>query len=433
MGIKGISMKKLQYINEFLTEQLNHWLLFPFALFFSAFAWRTLHFSVLWIVFLWGICSFLPLAFFILRLKAKSLASFLILQPVTSLLPLGIATAVLLSNGYLFRLGQIICIGCAISYMFYSTLVYLKKKDAFTVSMQLSVGVAVAAGCIFLEAASGIDTAARMSYYIFPLIVSIGLFFIIIYIQRYIDFLNVNKSSAGYLPAAEMFHSGFGLAAGYTILGVAAMLVLAGGPWLGRLSTSLKMLFENILKWIVAKMKKTPTEDSIPIHENPGGMSGYLPEFKLNDTFRLWTILEYVFIFALLAVLLFLFVKALVKFIRYLQGLALSRMRQPDMDDGEAFDIREKCDIGDKTDRKKQKRFGPFSHSERIRRLYKKKLLSSTGQMTSAESKMLGIYTAREWEQKLSTLGMAAVYEQARYSGQEMTAEDVKRMKDACR
>ena len=58
MDIKGISVKKLQYFNEFLTEQLNHWLLFPFALFFSAFAWRILHFSVLWIVFLWEICSF---------------------------------------------------------------------------------------------------------------------------------------------------------------------------------------------------------------------------------------------------------------------------------------------------------------------------------------------------------------------------------------
>ena len=53
--------------------------------------------------------------------------------------------------------------------------------------------------------------------------------------------------------------------------------------------------------------------------------------------------------------------------------------------------------------------------------------------MTFRESKMLGVYTAREWERKLATQGMASVYEQARYSGQEMTAEDVKRMKDACR
>lgn len=433
MDFKGVNVKKLQYINELLTEQMNHWFLFPFVLLINVYARRTVDFRGLLVVVMWMICSLLPLAFFILRLKAKSAVWLFILQPVAALLPVGAAIAFLLLNGHMLQLGQLICICCAACYVFHSTLLYLKKKESFTGTMQLSLGVAIAAGCMFLESASGADLAVWMIYHIFPLVISIGLYFIIIYIQRYIDFLNVNKSSAGYLPAAEMFHSGFGLAIGYTVFGIVLITVIASGPWLGQLGTSLRGLFENFLKWIIAKFRGASAKDEIPINQDFGTSPGYFPEFRLNGTFWLWTVLEYVLIFALLAALLVILVKVLMKVIRYLQRLALSRMSQPDIEDGEAFDIHEKCDLSDKPDRRKQKRFGQFSYSDRIRRLYKKKLLSSTGKMTPMESKMLGIYTAREWEQRLATQGMASVYEQARYSGQEMTAEDVKHMKDACR
>lgn len=434
MDIKGVNIKALQYINELLTEQMNHWLMFPFVLFLSVYSRRTGDFSGILIVVMWTICSLLPLAFFILRLKVKSVTRFFILQPVAALPLLAAATTILLSNGYLYHTGRLICIVCAVCYMLYSTLLYLKKKEPFTGPMQLSLGVAISAGCMFFEAiTSGADPAVVMGYRIFPLIISVGLYFIIIYIQRYIDFLNVNKSSAGYLPATEMFHSGFGLAIGYTILGVVLIAVLACGPWIGRLGTYLMDLFDKFFKWLIAKFKGSSAEDEIPIVEDFGTTPGQLPGFKINDTFWLWTLLEYALVFAVLVALFIIFVRLLIKLIQYLQGLALSRVSISDTGEVDAFDIHEKCDIEDKSGKRRQRHFGPLSYSDRIRRLYKKKLLSSTGQMTFRESKMLGVYTAREWERKLATQGMASVYEQARYSGQEMTAEDVKRMKDACR
>ncbi len=433
MDFKGVNIKKLQLINEFLTEQMNHWLMFPLVLLVSVYARRTVGFRGILTVVMWMICSLLPLGFFILRLKVKSVARFFILQPAAALVPAGAAMAVLLFNGYMPYMGRLICIVCAVCYMFHSTLLYLKKKEPFTSSMQLSMGVAIAAGCMFLESASGADLAAWMNYHIFPLIISVGLYFIIIYIQRYIDFLNVNKSSAGYLPATEMFRSGFGLAIGYTVLGVALMTVLASGPWLGQLGASVKRLFLNLLKWLVAKLRGAAAEDELPTDQGSGTAPGFLPDFKLNDTFWLWNVLEYALIFLLLAALLIVFVRALIKLIQYLQRLALSRMSVPDAEGEDAFDIHEKCEPDDRQGKRKQKRWNPFSYSDRIRRLYKRKLLSSTGRMTPEESRMLGIYTAREWEHRLATQGMASLYEQARYSGQEMTAEDVKRMKNACR
>lgn len=435
MDFKGVNIKRLQYLNELLAEQMNHWYLFPIVLLASVYSRRLgYYFSGIRIVAMWMICSLLPLVFFILRLKIKSVVRFFILQAMAALLCVGAATAVLLSDGYFYRTGRMICIFFAVCYMIHSTLLYLKKKEPFTGPMPLSLGVAIAAGCIFFEALiSGVDPRTMMSYRIFPLAIAIGVYFIIIYIQRYIDFLNVNKSSAGYLPATEMFHSGFGLALGYTVFGIVLITVLANGSWLGRLGTFLISLLKKFIKWIFAKLKFHSTEDKIPIDEDLGTLPGQLPDFGTNDTFWLWTVLEYVFILAMFAAFLVLFVKGLIKVIQYLHRLAISRISILDIGDEDAFDIHEKCDMDDKSGKKKQRHFGPLSYSDRIRRLYKRKLLSSTGQMTPGESKMLGVYTAREWEQKLATQGMASVYEQARYSGQEMTAEDVKRMKDACR
>lgn len=431
---KGVNIKRLQYINEFLTEQMNHWLMFPFVLLISIYARRTGDFSGVAAVAAWMICSFLPLILFALRLRAKSVARFFILQPVAALVPVGAALVILLINGRMYLTGRLICVICALCYMLHSTLLFLKKKEPFTGPMQLSLGVGIAVGCMFFEMAmSGTDPAEVMGYRIFPLVVSVGLYFIILYIQRYIDFLNVNKSSAGFIPATEMFRSGFGLAMGYTAFGVLLIAVLASGPWLGRLGKALAGLMEQFFKWLIAKIKGSSVEEEIPIGQDFGTMPDQFPEFKINETFWLWRVLEYVLIASLLAALLFVLVKILASLIRYLQGLALSRMGTPDAEGEEAFDIHERCDLDGKSVRRKQRNLGPLSYGDRIRRLYKRKLLSSTGQMSPGENKMLGIYTAREWESKLSARGMAAVYEQARYSGQEMTAEDVRRMRDACR
>ena len=53
--------------------------------------------------------------------------------------------------------------------------------------------------------------------------------------------------------------------------------------------------------------------------------------------------------------------------------------------------------------------------------------------MPERESARLEYETAREWERKLETEGMADIYEQARYSRREVTAADVKKMRYACR
>lgn len=431
-----MNLKKLQYVNEFLIEQMNHWLFFPLALRFSGVQALPMDFRILQFLFLWMLLGLFPLVFFVLRTKLKSLFYLLLLQ-IAAAVPIVLAgTFFFLSDLYLSSLAQIICTITAIVYILHSMFLFVKFREPLTRQMPFPAGVAVV-----VVAMQGTDRAEWVNCYIFPMILCIGLYFVTMYIQRYIEFLKVNSSSAGTLPAEEMLHSGLGLAAGYTVFGTVVLLILSSGSWLGRFTAFLKDTFAKFTRWLKAWVKEWLRErlamssdadirdkDSAPDKELPR----FLQKMELNETSWLWRVLEYVFWIILLLVLLTALVVLIRGLIRYLQKIVLLRIHLPMIGDEEAFDIREKCDEGGR-ERKRPKRFGPLSYGDRIRRLYKKKLLSCTGQMTPQDSGRLGIYTAREWEDKLSTQGMADIYERARYTGQEMTAEDLSKMRESCR
>ena len=93
-------------------------------------------------------------------------------------------------------------------------------------------------------------------------------------------------------------------------------------------------------------------------------------------------------------------------------------------------DVREKCGIVKKDTAKRGTGFfRQFTPVERIRRMYKKQVLS--GSPEGAKKEKIPFMTARECVEKLSLPDMAGIYEKARYSDSEVTAEDVKKMKSA--
>ena len=154
-----------------------------------------------------------------------------------------------------------------------------------------------------------------------------------------------------------------------------------------------------------------------------------------NETFWLWQVLEVLFTVLLIAGLAFLVLKLLLKLIGLLQEYLNRRLGVKYAETEEMFDIREKCDTKETAQRKKPNLAMVFTNRERVRRLYKKKLLLSalrTQEQRGQGRDRLGLFTAREWEYRLHTRGMADIYERARYSEQDITSEDVKRMKEAC-
>lgn len=412
-----MKIKKIEYAREILAEQMNHWMLFPLVLTIMGLA--GMHKPPL---LLWELCSALPLLLFILRRRVKRFY-------VLVLLHMGSVGAVLGLNCINPSFQGGICVAAALVYALSSSRMQLRGR-LHTEPIPLPVGVAVSAIAILIQHYQGTD--GWDAYYTFALIGTVALFFIILYLQQYLDFLTLNQSSAGYLPAAEMFHSGLGLVLGYTLLGVAVLAASTHFTWLSALLRYVKDSILRFLRLLFSILfRDAPAKEPQLEEQIRGASEAVMPPEA--ETFWLWEVLWQIAGVVLLAVLVFAAVKLIIRLFIWLRDYFVTHGDKADVQKEDTLDIRERCSIEKNAKREKSAFFDAFSNRQRIRRLYKRKLVSVSVQLPERERERLSRDTAREWEEKLRTKGMAALYERARYCDCEVTGADVRKMKEACR
>lgn len=419
-----MNIDKIRFVTEILTQQMNHWMLYPLALLVAG-ASRNLAGEGDVMLPAWALCSLFPFLFFLIRLKVSRLIPFVLLHVGAAALSLLVPVG--------FPAGKVVCILCVLGYLFYSHVLRLKHDVMCSNPMHLPVGVGLGAVSIFMV--HYLEIREWDNCYIFSLIGGIALYFIIYYIEHYLNFLSVNESSAGFLPAREMFHSGMGLVLAYTLVGTAVLILSSQFAWLSGILQPLKNLFLAFLRFLFSGHTATEEEAEIPIvEEQPQGNMGEMVLPETNEPFWLWKVLEFIAIVALIVIICAVVALSLVKLFQLIRQYMNLRLRKEgSVEDAEAVDLREKCEVEKSTRRTRQSLFSALSPQERIRKLYKKKLLSCLPGMPEEDRNRLDLYTAREWERKLDCGGMSDIYEQARYSGREMTGAEVKRMKEACK
>lgn len=417
-----MSIKRIKILSELLTEQMNHWMLYPLALTFMGIlreASGTGSPSLL----LWIACGLFPIVFFLLRCKIGHLFPFIFLHLVIALFTL------LIPNRYLAV--KILCVVCALGYTLYSHILRLKQDSLYSSVLPLPVGIAVSALAIWLQHSQG--TKEWDAYYWFTLIVVTALYLIISYIDRYLDFLTLNQGTAGFLPAREMFRSGMGLAIGYALLGSFILFLSSQFEWMAGILQPLKRLLLRFLRFLFSNLPEPePDGDILPeemmsMEQMDGDM---LP--KPSKPFWLWKVLEAIAVFLFICAVVAAVVVLIFKLVQLIRKHLVLGMFKQNAQLEDAVDIREKCEFEKRSGRKRQRLFNFLSSRERIRKLYQKKLMSSSDIIQDTDKSFLDIYTAREWEPKLEAEGMAEVYERARYSNREVTSADVRRMKEAC-
>lgn len=422
--------KRLEYICEVLAEQVNHWMLFPLAMTIIGISAKFMGIEIESPgIVMWIFCSLFPLFFFLLREKIKRFSFFVLLHLVTAALSLLIPV----QN----NVERMLCIACAVGYMIYSFSRRMKDRKSITEPAVPPVGLGISIVSLFLQNTQG--KPGWDSFYVIALVAVFALYSLHSYISHYLEFLTVNESSAGYLPASDMFHSGMGLVAGYTLVGTVILLLGSGGSWViplrnmfrGLLLTVLRFLFSLIPTGEQGEAVTTPPPDTAPMEF--GAMSGE-PESSI-----FWSTLEAIVAVAMVCGMVYLVVKGLVllvKFIRKQFGEDFTRKQKIARD--YEMDVREKCAIEKKREQKEKRSvFGFLTPAERVRKLYKKKVLASSfdlsGGLKGENSPKLELLTARECAGKLQIESMADLYEKARYSDQEITRENVRQMRDVCK
>lgn len=411
---------------EYLTQQMNHWILFPL---FLAVAGCTAFYTGITrppvLLFLsWGL---FPAAFFLIRSKAKGFWLFLFLH----LAVMGVACVFPAGN----TVERALCVLFAAGYLIDSFLRHFQDKRRDFSAAPPAAALTLALMSVLIQYNYGRKDWELL--YVLALAGVLAVYFLISYIQHYLVFLSLNEENAGCLPARDMFHSGFGLVTEYTAAGVLIMLLGANTEWLTFLWGFLKRGLIAVLRFLLSLLpQKTPEETVVEEVLTGESMSDMMLPASEQSASLFWRILEWIVVFALVCGLVFLLFKgilALVRFIRAHFGAGFKKM-QNNIEDG-AVDVREKCGLeGAKGKEDPEGLFRLLSPAQRVRRLYRRKAKATSFVLIGGPpGKALSLLTARECAELLHAPEIADIYERARYSDTRITQEHLRKMRKACR
>lgn len=433
-----IKSERLSLVIELLTTQMNHWVFFPIVM--TALGISTLYSGNMNVgqpdFLMWAVCGVFPFVFFLIRNCSKRFWLFILCH-------IAVAACSILVPVAFEGIGRLICAAVTIAYMLHSFFLRLQEDPViYSSTIHPIAALAVSAVSNFLMHKQK-DAPDWDRYYLAILIGVLACYLILYYLKQYLNFLRVNKSSAGYMPAKEILRSGIGFVLPYTLIGVLILVLSLNVEWL---EAVLRIIKAGIIAFFRLLGNGTEAAEmgkpSVTRTKTGTGEAVLLPP---GESFWLWEVLEYVAIVLFVCGCVFCIIRFIIMFIRLLRE-QFGRKRNDyafSLPEEAVFDVHEKCGIAKNTSGEKQKGFlKRFTPAERIRRLYKKQILS--GKMTlfgrdwshdtsEQNEAALNCMTAKECGDRLSMPDMAEIYEQVRYSDREITSEDVKRMKLACK
>ena len=425
-----VKTERLEFVIELLTSVMNHWVFFPLVMTAVGVSMRLLGKPAEGNpdFLLWTVCGLIPMVLFLVRYYVDRFWLFVLCHG--GVLAVALAAAALLSTGR-----AVLCVACAAAYIIYSFLLRLKENASVYsggIHPLTALGLTVAANFLF-HREDGMPDWDR--YYLFILIGVFACYLIIHYLKHYLSFLQVNKSSAGYLPAREILHSGIGFVLPYTLFGVLILLLSLNVAWLEPVLHVLKNGMIFLLRiFFMLLPRGEDAGEMIPMENAGANNASGLEGLPVGETFWLWEVLEYaavILFFCGCTYVLFRAVKWLIRYVKEKFEGNQAGNRNLITGKEDVFDVREKCRIEKREpDSRHIGLFQRFTPVERVRRLYKKRILS--GKLEKEDRGELNYMTAKECGDALSLPDMAMLYEQARYSDREITAEDVRRMKAAC-
>lgn len=419
-----MNIRKLELLHEIITEQMNHWLLYPIALTVMGSAEKYMNHPGPNVA-LWAMCGLFPVLFFLIRDRIKRFLPFLLLHLAAA------APAFFMAP---FKTVEFfLCAACGIGYLVHSFMIKMKDEDPYTDPLHIVFGLSVSAVFILL-----LHYQRKRDwdfYFVVALVCVFALYALTLYIRQYLEFLSVNESSAGYLPVSEMFRSGFGLVTGYAILGMVLLILLGNIGNYDGLEEAIKRWGQNILREI-ASLFRTPNPEQEILTEAEMSPAEFLPTVEESPALQLfWRILEIVGLVVLTAALAYFLIRGMIFLVRFLRErfARLFARRKNEQESLAVVDVREKCGTSLEEPVKRRKLTELLSFEQRIRRLYKNHIRNSAQTLTKGDVQALRFLTPKECGRRLEEEQMAAIYERTRYSNLEATQETLREMRNALR
>lgn len=408
-----MKQERLLAFQNFLVTQMNYWILFSIAVTVIGLIGEQP--PLMW---QWALCSLVPLAFFGIRRYTNGFLLFAAghaaVAAVFFLLPYRSLPERLLT--YLYVLG----------FLIYSLYVRIKTTERTDAPLHPGFAVGIAALALLLQHYQGHRDWDL--YYVIPLICFFGLYYIQLYLEEYRVFMVVNDSSTGRIPQREMFISGVTLAALFSGGAMLLLLLTSNVGWVAGIASVLK----TVLSWILRLFASEGGEEEAVVIEESMGEEPMENLFPMEEAepFFLWQLLEKLVIVLMYCAVIALAIFCIYKLITFLHEHFQRRMIPLDASLEAGADVREKCQV---ERRRKERRslFEGLGAAERIRRIYKKEIWSERKRLVPEDQPgLLRTLTPGECGKRLDRRQLTQIYEKARYSDRECTAEDVKRARE---
>lgn len=405
---------RIEMAKELVITQMNHWFYVSIALTaLGLFNCMEPH------MLLCACLGAMPVYGYVLREKIQIFPLFMLL----SVVPAGIFCVLPISDSY----EKALLVVFALFYAVYS--IYLRTRSESGMEAAVSPVVAFCvSGALFILQNSQRDMHWD-GYYILTMLMYFALFLIQYFLAHFLTFMTVNDSSASNIPERAIFETGIKQTLLFT-MGVTAFLALLGNiDWLASLLARIKSV---IVAFISKYLQFTPKQGAdltyigTRLETGAGGFFDNPPEPAL-----IWVILQYVALFAVGVGLFASFCYGIWKgYLLLRKGFGRkSGVQEKKLVEND--DVHEKVELWRKDREKTRNVFEAFSVTERIRRIYRKRVEKERFALVkNGDMRSLSFLTAGECCEVLDAKGLRYAYEKARYSGANCTNEDLKAAKN---
>lgn len=407
---ENMKEERILILKDLLVTQMNYWTLFPIAVTITGLAGEPAPRLMIWVLM-----SLLPFFCFWVRRYARHL----ILMAAGHVA--AVAVVLLLPCGSIVEKVAVVAFAAG----FAANSFWLRIKGSGRLDECFHPGFSLGVGAVAILFQHYQGHRDWDMYYVVPLIVVFGTFLLQFYIESYLQFLVVNESSTGHIPKNEIFQTGIRQAFVYTGAGMCLLLLTSGLTWLTTVTQWLKQALVWLLSLLPRYASVLPSEQEV--EESSREMEDFLMETA--QPFWLWQVLEKLATAVFLAAAVIVIYKGLVRLFRYLKERLSDRAVIGSEALESVVDVREKCGI-ERTRQERRSFLAFLSPAERIRRIFKKKIWSNRLVLApGGDTTLLGVLTARECGRQLGDEKLADIYEKARYSEEECTAEDVRALR----
>lgn len=268
---------------------------------------------------------------------------------------------------------------------------------------------------------------------IYILIWNVILYSVASYVNKYMKFLELNRHSVGYMPIKTVLGSGIISMLGFSAMLSALLMVVANIGQMGDVLQYIRRFLNFLgtkLREFLKRFRKDPGEGPEIEAVDMGGTMEQVSLPSVPENNSVW---DTILVILLGIVLLWIAYKVIRMVLEFLNNLLAFSGDGVQMKKEE--DIHESSDVVEKLEvTKKEGFFTAMNPALRIRRRFRKKVLSEEKRIVEVGKRdRMELYTARECSGIMENTELGNLYEKARYSPYECTAEDVKRMKSLCK